>query len=73
LDQEKAEVHEELRQKLAEIMEMQKEVEEKSKLLAEKAKQNKALLVQLKKSRFFIKWGINSASLIEQIIKGDFS
>ena len=39
MDQEKAEVHESLRQKLAEIVEMHKEVEEKSEQLTEKAKQ----------------------------------
>jgi uncharacterized coiled-coil DUF342 family protein len=53
LEQEKAEVHEDLRQKLAEIEEMHKEMEEKSEEIAQKAKQIDALLVQLNESRFF--------------------
>jgi hypothetical protein len=47
LDQEKAQVHEDLRQKLAVIVEMHKEMEGKSEELAEKAKQIDALLIQL--------------------------
>jgi hypothetical protein len=52
LEQEKTDVHADLRQKLVEIEEMHKEVEEKSKEIAEKAKENEALLLQLNESRF---------------------
>jgi hypothetical protein len=47
LEQEKAEVQEELGKKLAEIVEMHKEIEQKSKEVAEKAKQIDALFMQL--------------------------
>jgi Tfp pilus assembly protein FimV len=43
LEQEKAELHEHLHQKLAEIVKMHTEVQEKSKEVAEKAKQIDAL------------------------------
>jgi hypothetical protein len=56
LEQDKAEVHADLRQKLAEIAELHKElhkeVEKKSEELTEKAKQIDALLIQLNESRF---------------------
>jgi hypothetical protein len=52
LEQEKAAVQEGLHQKMGEIVEMHKEIEEKSEELAEKAKQIDALLVQIKESRF---------------------
>jgi peptidoglycan hydrolase CwlO-like protein len=55
LEQEKAEIQEDLHQKMAEIVDMHKEVEEKSEEVAEKAKQIDELLMQLKEStRFFI-------------------
>jgi hypothetical protein len=51
LEQEKAEVHAELR---SQIVQMHKELDEKSEELAEKAKQIDALLIQLNEStRFF--------------------
>jgi hypothetical protein len=54
LEQEKADVNEDLRKKMAEIVEIHKEAEEKSKEVAEKAKQIDALLVQLKESTRFL-------------------
>jgi uncharacterized protein YpbB len=54
LEQEKAAVHEDLRQKMAEIVKMHKEVEEKSEELAEKAKEIDALLTELNKSTRFL-------------------
>jgi uncharacterized protein YpbB len=53
LEQEKAEVHAEFHQKMSEIVKMHTEVEEKSEKLAEKAKEIDALLIQLKKTRFY--------------------
>jgi hypothetical protein len=50
LEQKKAEINAELGKKLTEIVEMHKEVEEKSEELAEKAKQIDALLIQLNES-----------------------
>jgi uncharacterized protein YigA (DUF484 family) len=55
LEQEKAEVRENLDKNMAKIVEMHKELEEKSEEVAEKAKQNDALLMQLNElTRFFI-------------------
>jgi hypothetical protein len=54
VEQDKKEVQEDLRQKMAKIVEMHKEIEEKSEEVAEKAKQNEALLMQLNGSRFFL-------------------
>jgi hypothetical protein len=55
LELEKAEVQEDLNKNLAKIVEMHKEIEEKSEEVAEKAKQNEALLMQINEStRFFI-------------------
>jgi uncharacterized coiled-coil DUF342 family protein len=57
LEQEKAEVHEELGKKLVQLEEIHKEVEKKSEEVAEKAKQIDALLVQLNEStRFLNRW-----------------
>jgi peptidoglycan hydrolase CwlO-like protein len=53
LEKEKAEVHTDLRQKFAQIEELHKEIQEKSKMIAEKEEQCNALLIQLNKSRFF--------------------
>jgi hypothetical protein len=54
VEQEKAELHEDLNKNLAKIVEMHKEMEEKSEEVAEKAKQIDALLMQLNVStRFF--------------------
>jgi hypothetical protein len=47
------EFHEDLRKKMAEIMEMHKDAEAKSEEIAEKDKQINALLIQLNESRFF--------------------
>jgi hypothetical protein len=52
VEQEKAELHEDLNKNLAEIVEMHKEMKEKSKVVAEKSKQIDALLIQLNESRF---------------------
>jgi peptidoglycan hydrolase CwlO-like protein len=54
LEHEKAEVHEDLHKKLAQIEEMHKEVEKKSEEVAEKAKQIDALLLQLNESTRFL-------------------
>jgi DNA repair exonuclease SbcCD ATPase subunit len=56
LAKEKAEVHEDLRQKMAEIGEMHKEVEEKSEKLAEKDSKIDALLMQLNESTRFLNY-----------------
>jgi methyl-accepting chemotaxis protein len=56
LEQERAEVQEDLSQKMSEIVEMHKEVEEKSEELAEKAKEIDTLLIQIQlyeSTRFF--------------------
>jgi septal ring factor EnvC (AmiA/AmiB activator) len=53
LQKEKEELNGKLGKNLAEEMEMQQEIEEKTKLLAEKANEIDALLVQLKEFRFF--------------------
>jgi hypothetical protein len=60
LDQEKAEVHEDLAKKIAKIVELHKEVEEKSKMVVEKEEQCNALLIQLIESKFLIdkKYGL---------------
>jgi SMC interacting uncharacterized protein involved in chromosome segregation len=50
LEQEKAKLHEDLDKKMVEIVEMHKEVEEKSQELKAKANQIDALLVQLNES-----------------------
>jgi arginine deiminase len=47
-------LEQDLRKKVAEIVEMHKEVEEKSKMMAEKAKQIDALLSQLNESTRFL-------------------
>jgi hypothetical protein len=52
LEQKNAEVQEDLHQKMAQIVKMHKEMEEKSEEVAEKAKQIDELLMQLKESRF---------------------
>jgi ABC-type transporter Mla subunit MlaD len=54
LEQEKAELHEDLNKKMTEIVAMHKEVEEKSEALAEKANQIDALLLQLNESTRFL-------------------
>jgi cob(I)alamin adenosyltransferase len=54
LEQEKAEVQEDLHQKMAEIVEMNKEMEVKSEEVAEKAKQIDSLLMQLNESTRFL-------------------
>jgi hypothetical protein len=54
LEQEKAAVQEDLGKKLAEIVKMHKEVEEKVEEIAEKAKQIDALLLQLNESTRFL-------------------
>jgi hypothetical protein len=57
LEKEKAKVHDDLGQKLTEIVGMHKEIEEKSKMVAEMAKQCDALLIQLNETtRFLIIW-----------------
>jgi tellurite resistance protein len=54
VEQEKAEVQSDLRQKMTEIVKMHKEIEEKSKEVAEKTKQCNALLIQLNKTTRFL-------------------
>jgi uncharacterized protein involved in exopolysaccharide biosynthesis len=54
LEQEKAAVQEDLRQKMAEIQGMHKEMEKKSEEVAEKAKQIDTLLTQLNESTRFL-------------------
>jgi molecular chaperone GrpE (heat shock protein) len=56
LEQEKAEVHEELGRKLAEIEEMHKKMEDKSEEIAQKAKQIDALLLQVNESTRFLNY-----------------
>jgi hypothetical protein len=54
LEQEKAELHDELGKNMAKVVEIYKEVEQKSEELGEKANQINTLLVQLIESiRFF--------------------
>jgi hypothetical protein len=50
--EQKERFHEDLRTKLAEIMEIRKEVEEKSKMIAEKVDQCNAMLIQFEETRF---------------------
>jgi SMC interacting uncharacterized protein involved in chromosome segregation len=58
LEQEKAKLHEDLDKKMVEIVEMHKEVEEKSQELKAKANQIYALLIQLNEStRFLNRYG----------------
>jgi hypothetical protein len=54
LEQEKAEVQEDLGKKLAEIEEMHQLAEEKSAEIAQKAKQIDSLLIQLNESTRFL-------------------
>jgi predicted nucleic acid-binding Zn-ribbon protein len=56
LEQEKAVLHEDLNKKMTEIVDMHKEVEEKSEALKEKAKQIDALLVQLNECTRFLNY-----------------
>jgi hypothetical protein len=53
LEHEKAEIQNDLHKKMAEIVEMHKEMEEKSEELAKKAKQIDTLLIQLNESTRF--------------------
>jgi prefoldin subunit 5 len=54
LEQEKAEVQEDLRKNLAEIVEMHKGMEEKCEEVAKQANQIDALLVQLNEHTWFL-------------------
>jgi hypothetical protein len=53
LQQAKEEVNEELRKKMAEVTEMHQEMEEKTKVIAENAKEISGLHIQLNESRLF--------------------
>jgi hypothetical protein len=54
LQQAKEKVNEELRKKMAEVTEMQQEMEEKTKVIAENAKEISGLHIQLNESRLYL-------------------